>query len=65
MVVVSNNLIQVKLFIGTNYNLFKDNKVFTKFVEYGIITYELRPEELPKTDRWFALLSRGRMFLPS
>ncbi len=42
MVVISNNLIQVKLFIGTNYNLFKDNKVFTKFVEYGIITYELR-----------------------
>lgn len=42
MVVVSNNLIQVKLFIGTNYNLFKDNKVFIKFVEYGIITYELR-----------------------
>ena len=65
MVVVSNNLIQVKLFIGTNYNLFKDNKVFTKFVEYATIHTSISSEELPKTDRWFALLSRGRMFLPS
>ena len=46
MVVVSNNLIQVKLFIGTNYNLFKDNKVFTKFVEYDIITTSIKLREL-------------------
>ena len=34
----------------------KDNKVFTKFVEYGIIYLRFGSEELPKTDRWFALL---------
>lgn len=48
MVVISNNLIQVKLFIGTNYNLFKDNKVFTKFVEYATIHTSISSEELPR-----------------
>lgn len=33
MVVVSNNLIQVKLFIGTNYNLFKDNSKTIKYLQ--------------------------------
>ena len=64
MVVVSNNLIQVKPSIGTNYNLSKTIMYLQNLSNMLKYTRALAPRSY-HNGRWFALLSRGRMFLPS